>query len=108
MYAAGDSYKNLSIGKKMKTDENEWRSRDICPSIKLLNSRGRSKLVERSSEGRSVDRESHDQTGDDSSGRQGDDPRAVRPSDHAPVDSLVVTRAETDADGGTGRRGVSY
>lgn len=29
------------------------------------------------------------------------DPRAVGPCDHAPVDGLVVTSAETDTNGGT-------
>lgn len=62
---------------------------------------GRSSSVQRRSERRSIDDECHDQPRDDRGGRKCDEPSAVRPRHHAPVDGLVVTSAETDADGRT-------
>ena len=58
-------------------------------------------LVHRRSEGWRVDRERHYAAGDDGGGRQCDEPGTIRPSDHTPIDSLVVTGAEANTNGGT-------
>ena len=50
----------------------------------------------------SVDDEGHQAARDDTGTRQGDDPAAVDPADHAPVQGTPVAVAQTDADNGAG------
>lgn len=58
-------------------------------------------FLDRATPLRSVDDESHDETGDERSRWQGDEPTAVGPGDHSPVDSPPLSRAETNTDSST-------
>ena len=49
-----------------------------------------------------VEDDAHEAARDDTGHGQGDEPTEVDPRDHAPVDRAPCTRAETDADRGTG------
>lgn len=50
---------------------------------------------------RSKGDETHENTRDQTSSRDGNDPSKIDPGDHAPVDSTPVTVAETNTDNGT-------
>jgi hypothetical protein len=49
----------------------------------------------------SIEDNSQETARDDSGDGKGDEPSTVDPGNHAPVDGLVVSGAETDTDGGT-------
>lgn len=51
---------------------------------------------------RSVDNEAHENTRDNTSAREGDEPPEVNPGNHTPVDSPPITIAETNAHSSTG------
>lgn len=48
-----------------------------------------------------VDDKGHQQTGDQTCARKGNNPASVDPKDHAPVDGAPITRAQANTDGST-------